>query len=62
MNSRQGGKIREMKLRTKIFISLLILAVLDMVIPIPFAAILLLYVLLDRPPWFRRMVEDVYEI
>jgi hypothetical protein len=50
-----------MKLRTKIFISLLILAVLDMVIPIPFAAILLLYVVLDKPPWFRRMVEDVYE-
>ena len=50
-----------MKLRTKILISLLILAVLDMAIPIPFAAILLLYVLLDRPPWFRRIVEDVYE-
>ena len=49
-----------MKPNTKIMIFLLILAILDMIIPIPFTTILLIYVLLDKPPWFRQMVADVY--
>ena len=49
-----------MGLKTKLFISLIVLALVDMVIPIPFAAILLLYVLIEKPPWFRKMVRDIY--
>lgn len=49
-----------MNLRTKIFISLIVLGLVDMVIPIPFTTILLLYVLIEKPAWFRKMVTDIY--
>jgi hypothetical protein len=32
-----------------------------MVIPIPFTTILLIYVLLEKPMWFKKMVTQVYE-
>lgn len=49
-----------MNLRAKIFISLIVLALFDMVIPIPFTTILLLYVLIEKPLWFRKMVSEIY--
>lgn len=49
-----------MKLKNKILISLIILAVFDMVIPIPFTTIFLIYVLIERPPWFKKMIDEVY--
>ena len=49
-----------MRLKTKIFIFLVILALVDIVIPIPFAAILLLYVLIEKPVWFKQIVDGVY--
>ena len=49
-----------MKTHTKIMIFLIILAILDMVIPIPFTTILLIYVLLERPLWFKKLVAEVY--
>lgn len=50
-----------MKLKTTLLIYLILLAVLDMVIPIPFTAILLIYVLVEKPTWFRNMVNSIYE-
>jgi len=50
-----------MKLKTQLLIGLVILAVLDMVIPIPFTALLLLYVLLEKPPWFGRWTSEIYK-
>jgi len=50
-----------MKLKTQLLIGLVILAVLDMVIPIPFTALLLLYVLLEKPPWCGRWTSEIYE-
>ena len=49
-----------MKSITNILIYLIILAILDMVIPIPFTTILLIYVLLDKPLWFKDLVSKVY--
>jgi len=49
-----------MKIYTKILISLIILAVFDIVIPIPFTTILLIYVLVEKPLWFKRMVAEIY--
>ena len=49
-----------MKSNTKILIYLFIFAIFDMIIPIPFTAILLIYVLLDKPLWFKKMVTEVY--
>ncbi|MBN2061341.1 MAG: hypothetical protein JW882_13090 [Deltaproteobacteria bacterium] len=50
-----------MKNNTKILIFLIVLALVDMIIPVPFTTILLIYVLLNKPLWFKNMVEDVYE-
>jgi len=50
-----------MKLKAKLLIGLVALAVVDMVIPIPFTALLLLYVVLERPPWFQAWASEIYE-
>ena len=49
-----------MKTNTKILIYLFILALLDMIIPIPFTALMLIYVILEKPAWFRNLVTDIY--
>ena len=45
----------------KILITLIVLALVDMIIPVPFTTILLIYVLLNKPVWFKKMVDDLYE-
>lgn len=47
-------------MKTKILVFLIILALLDMVIPIPFTALLLIYVVQARPLWFQNLVTQVY--
>jgi len=49
-----------MKKNTKILIYLSILALFDMIIPIPFTALMLIYVALEKPAWFRNLVTDIY--
>ena len=49
-----------MKTNTKIMIYLSILALLDMLIPIPFTALMLIYIILEKPEWFRNLVIDIY--
>ncbi len=49
-----------MKSTNNLFLYLIILTVLDMFIPIPFAGILLIYVMLEKPPWFKDLVDGVY--
>ena len=49
-----------MKLQTKILLYLIIFAIFDMVIPIPFTALLLIYVLLEKPVWFKNLVSEIY--
>ncbi len=49
-----------MQLRGKLIIALVILAVLDMVVPIPFMALMLLYVVLEKPAWFQKRVSALY--
>lgn len=49
-----------MKINTKIMIYLSILALLDMIIPIPFTALLLIYVIFEKPEWFRNLVTEIY--
>jgi hypothetical protein len=50
-----------MKLSTKILLYLITFAILDMIIPIPFTALLLIYVILEKPPWFKKLVSDIYD-
>jgi hypothetical protein len=49
-----------MSLQTRYLIALLFLALIDTVIPIPIYGAILIYVLLQKPPWFRRMVSVIY--
>lgn len=49
-----------MKLQTKLLLSLIVFAIFDTFIPIPFFALLLIYVLLEKPTWFKNLVDDVY--
>jgi hypothetical protein len=49
-----------MEKSTKILIYLIILAVFDVAIPIPIAAIILIYVLLAKPAWFKDLVSEEY--
>ena len=49
-----------MKTATKILIYLTVLAIIDMVIPIPFTTLMLIYVVMEKPAWFLNIVTDIY--
>ena len=49
-----------MRTKTKCLFALAGLALVDTIIPIPFTALLLIYVVLEKPPWFRNLVRQVY--
>jgi hypothetical protein len=49
-----------MKPNTKILLYLIVLAILDMIIPIPFTALMLIYIILEKPAWFKKLVTDIY--
>jgi hypothetical protein len=49
-----------MKTSTKILIVLIILGIIDMVIPVPILGITLIYVVLQKPLWFRIVVNEIY--
>ena len=57
----QNLKIFFMAKNKKIIIYLSIIALLDMVIPIPFTALMLIYVILEKPAWFKNLVTDIYD-
>jgi hypothetical protein len=49
-----------MNLRNKLIIYTVMLAVIDTVIPVPVTGLLLIYVLLKKPIWFKKSVFEVY--
>jgi hypothetical protein len=49
-----------MSFRDQCILGLVLCAIIDAVIPIPFAELILLYILLKKPPWFRDMVDRIY--
>jgi len=49
-----------MTTKTKTLISLLLLCLVDTVIPFPIVGVILIYVLLQRPPWFKNVVAEIY--
>jgi hypothetical protein len=50
-----------MTLKTQTLIALIFLSIVDAVIPIPIVGIILIFVLLQKPPWFQKLVREVYE-
>ena len=49
-----------MDIKSKTLIFLIILCFVDMVIPLPILGVILVYVVLQRPTWFREIVKGVY--
>ena len=49
-----------MTIKTKTLIALLLLCLVDTVIPLPILGTILIYVLLQRPPWFSNVVTEIY--
>ena len=49
-----------MKLKNKLLIYLIIFAIIDTLIPVPLTALLLIYVLTEKPQWFRNLVTRIY--
>lgn len=49
-----------MSTKTQLLIYIIVLAVFDTVIPIPISAFLLIYVLYQRPQWFKDWVDGIY--
>ncbi|MBN2010001.1 hypothetical protein JW960_11715 [candidate division KSB1 bacterium] len=50
-----------MKTQNQLLIYLLVLAVLDLVIPFPITAVILIYVIFTKPAWFKQYVDDIYK-
>jgi hypothetical protein len=49
-----------MTLETRCLIGLFALAVVDIVIPIPILGAILIYVVLQKPSWFQKLVDELY--
>ena len=49
-----------MTIKTKTFIALLLLCLVDTGIPFPIIGVILIYVLLKRPPWFKNVAAEIY--
>ncbi len=50
-----------MTLRTQSLIYLVGLSIVDAVIPIPIVGLILIFVILQKPPWFQKLVCELYE-
>ena len=49
-----------MRAGTKILVILILLSVVDMVIPFPILGVILIAVVLNKPPWFEKLVREIY--
>lgn len=50
-----------MNITTKLLIYLIIFAILDLIIPFPITAVILIYVILEKPYWFKEYVAEIYK-
>lgn len=49
-----------MTFKAKSLIVLILMATVDAVIPLPIIGAVLIYVVLQKPPWFSRIVREIY--
>lgn len=49
-----------MKTKNKLLLYLFSCAILDLIIPFPITAVILIYVISEKPIWFREYVTDIY--
>lgn len=49
-----------MSLKTKLLVGLVVIGILDELIPLPIVALILIYVLFQKPDWFKQWVDEIY--
>lgn len=49
-----------MKNKTALVVMLVLISIVDALIPLPIIGLILLYVIMDRPAWFREAVREIY--
>jgi len=49
-----------MNAQTKYLLILLGLGIIDVFIPVPIVGLILIYVLIQRPLWFKDVVREIY--
>ncbi len=50
-----------MQTKTKTLIVLIVLSLVDTLIPVPILGMILLSVVIQRPPWFMNVVKKIYD-
>jgi hypothetical protein len=50
-----------MTLKTRTLIGLVGLSIIDTVIPIPIVGLILVFVIVQKPPWFQNLVDEIYK-
>ena len=50
-----------MKLETRLILYLTGFALLDLIIPFPITAAILIYVILEKPGWFKEYTSEIYK-
>jgi hypothetical protein len=50
-----------MTLNARCLIGLVGLSIVDAIIPIPILGVILIYVVLNKPRWFHKVVKELYE-
>jgi len=51
-----------MSVKTQVLVGLIALGIVDVVVPIPITAVILIYVVVRRPTWFTDWVRDIYGV
>jgi len=51
-----------MNTKIRCLLALLGLGIVDAFIPVPMVALILVFVIVERPSWFRKAVQDIYEV
>lgn len=46
----------------KVVVALILLGIADVVIPVPITGLMLIYVIMQKPAWFLKLVWDIYGI
>jgi hypothetical protein len=49
-----------MNIRNKTLLALILLCVVDVLIPLPITGLVLVYVVVQRPPWFVDLADRIY--
>jgi hypothetical protein len=51
-----------MSTQSKTILVLILLGAVDVLIPIPIIGLILIYVVIQKPPWFQDLVKDIYRL